>query len=129
MYTNSIHLSTTNVNYQSTPLIHTRLNKKPLRYTSDGILAIIRGTHELYPEFTVAWNSERRDKEYNYNKYGFYEPYNSPDYKKIKEREEATEWFYFMERRRAVGGDELMKAYEEILSDFMQSDAYNKFKY
>ncbi len=89
----------------------------------DMILAIIRGTHELCPELMIAWSSKLRDSAYNHNRY-----YNT-DFARSVEKEEATEWFYFLERRRSVGGDELMKAYEEILVDFIQSVAYNEFKY
>lgn len=85
------------------------------------LLSVIQGTHELCPYLTVVWYAELRDGEY-YGLYGEWKNlYTNMDYDQLREAEKVKEWFYFLERRRAVGGDDVIIAYEMIVADFIKT--------
>lgn len=85
------------------------------------LLSVIQGTHELCPYLTIAWHSELRDGAY-YGLYNWIETgYKDRNYEVRHSFHEVVEWFYFMERRREIGGDDVIVAYEMIVTDFIDT--------
>jgi len=85
------------------------------------LLSVVQGTHEQCPYLTVVWYSKIRDN-VHYHWYKWTESqYQDRGFWVRQEFGEVIEWFYFLERRRAVGGDDVIAAYEVILIDFIKT--------
>lgn len=89
-----------------------RQNKNDSLQLLDMILGMIQGTHELSAYLTVVLyaREDLRDDVY-------------AEMRDIPRIRQAARWAFWLERRRAVGGDQLIQVYRKILVDLTQAVA------